>query len=393
MNSGPILASPPPPGLKLSQLHAIGARRSAEFLELRGLMLNPSISLLQWYAREARDLPWRRTRDPYKIWLSEVILQQTRVDQGLGYYLRFVERFPTVEDLAAADTDTLMKYWEGLGYYSRARNLHHTAKIIVNDHAGVFPGDFRDLLKLKGIGPYTARAIGSLAFDNVTGVLDGNVFRVLSRYLADYSPIDLPATRNAFQARLDAWIEEATLQQADPQLPGKFNQGMMDLGATVCTPRNPACDHCPLSLHCEAKARGIVSELPVKSKKLQRKTVWQHFYLVGVDRGSLFVQRRPPHGLWPNLWEIPNLEVAEADAGKAQSEGYHTLGTFKHVFTHLDMMITVFAGDALPDVFDASTEGGLREIPLAEIGDYAFSRAVLKIFERYLSRNVYFPKG
>ena len=155
MNSGPILASPPPPGLKLSQLHAIGARRSAEFLELRGLMLNPSISLLQWYAREARDLPWRRTRDPYKIWLSEVILQQTRVDQGLGYYLRFVERFPTVEDLAAADTDTLMKYWEGLGYYSRARNLHHTAKIIVNDHAGVFPGDFRDLLKLKGIGPYT----------------------------------------------------------------------------------------------------------------------------------------------------------------------------------------------------------------------------------------------
>ncbi len=372
---------------------AISLSLSLKFLELRVQMLNPAIPIVQWYAREARDLPWRSTRDPYKIWLSEVILQQTRIDQGLGYYLRFIERFPTVESLAEADTDTLMKYWEGLGYYSRARNLHHTAKIIAEELGGKFPEDYRDLLKLKGIGPYTARAVGSLAFDNVTGVLDGNVFRVLSRYLADFSPIDLPATRIAFQSKLDEWIQTATSAQADPKLPGKFNQGMMDLGATICTPRNPACEICPLEKQCQAKARGIVNELPVKAKKLQRKTVWQHFYLVGVDAGTLYVQRRPAQGLWPNLWEIPNLEVTEQDWNNGNEGDFQLLGAFKHVFTHLDMMIKVYAGDALPRAFDGETGGRLNAIPLGDIGEYAFSRAVLKIFERYLSRNVYFPKG
>jgi A/G-specific adenine glycosylase len=356
-------------------------------------MLNPAIPLLQWYAREARDLPWRLTRDPYKIWLSEVILQQTRVDQGLSYYLKFIERFPTVQDLAASETDTLMKYWEGLGYYSRARNLHHTAKIIASELGGLFPNDYRELLKLKGIGPYTARAIGSLAFDNVTGVLDGNVFRVLSRYLADDSPIDLPATRNAFQSQLDLWIAEATLNLADPHLPGKFNQGMMDLGSMVCTPRKPACEACPLKMECQAFARDTVSLFPVKAKRLQRKTVWHHFYLVGVDQGSLYVQRRPPQGLWPNLWEIPNLEVSETDWNKGNEDNFQLLGAFKHVFTHLDMMIKVYAGDALPTGFDLGKNEQLRQILLPTIAEYAFSRAVLKIFERYLSRNVYFPKG
>lgn len=356
-------------------------------------MLNPALPLLHWYAREARDLPWRLTRDPYKIWLSEVILQQTRVDQGLNYYLKFIERFPTVQDLANTDTDTLMKYWEGLGYYSRARNLHHTAKIIASELDGAFPNDYRELLKLKGIGPYTARAIGSLAFDNVTGVLDGNVFRVLSRYLADDSPIDLPSTRNAFQAQLDTWIAEATLNLADPQLPGKFNQGMMDLGSMVCTPRKPACDICPLNTECQAFARETVALFPVKAKRLQRKTVWHHFYLVGVDQGILYVQRRPSQGLWPNLWEIPNLEVTEAEWNKGNEEHFQLLGAFKHVFTHLDMMIKVYAGDTLPPAFVVDKNEQLQQIQLPNIADYAFSRAVLKIFERYLSRNVYFPKG
>ncbi|HEX2898612.1 MAG TPA: A/G-specific adenine glycosylase, partial [Bacteroidia bacterium] len=341
--------------------------------------------------REARDLPWRLTRDPYKIWLSEVILQQTRIDQGLGYYLRFIERFPTVEALAESETDTLMKYWEGLGYYSRARNLHHTAKVIAQEHGGRFPDDYRELMKLKGIGPYTARAVGSLAFDNVTGVLDGNVFRVLSRYLGDFSPIDLPATRNAFQARLDLWIAEATKSQGDVRLPGKFNQAMMDLGAMVCTPRNPACGTCPLAADCIARARGTVAELPVKAKKLQRKTVWQHFYLVGVDDGNLWVQRRPAQGLWPNLWEIPNLEVAEQVWNQGNEGDFHLLGAFKHVFTHLDMMIKVYAGEALPAGFSDNGGETLKSIPLGSIGEYAFSRAVLKIFERYLRRNAYFP--
>lgn len=350
-------------------------------------MSNPVTPLLHWYSREGRDLPWRHTRDPYKIWLSEVILQQTRIDQGMGYYLRFVERFPTVQALAQADTDTLMKYWEGLGYYSRARNLHHTAKVIAQERNGRFPTHYQELMQLKGIGPYTARAIGSMAFDNVTGVLDGNVFRVLSRYLGDFSPIDLPSTRNAFQVQLDTWIMEATLATADAQLPGKFNQATMDLGAMVCTPRNPSCHACPLATDCVARARDLVAELPVKSKKLRRKTVWHHFYLIGVEEATLRIQRRPPMGLWPNLWEIPNHEVTEAEWNRGHLEDYALLGAFKHVFTHQDMMIKVFSGTAMPAVIEKQA----MVIPFAQIGQYAFSRAVLKIFERYLGRNAYFP--
>jgi A/G-specific adenine glycosylase len=349
-------------------------------------MLNPSLPLLQWYAAYGRDLPWRRTRDPYKIWLSEVILQQTRVDQGMSYYERFVERFPTVADLAQTDTDTLMKYWEGLGYYSRARNLHHTAKVVADELQGHFPDTYQALLKLKGIGPYTARAIGSLAFDNVVAVLDGNVFRVLSRYMADFAPIDLPQTRDAFQAQLDAWVMQATTQAGDPQLPGKFNQAMMDLGATVC---NARCDSCPLAVQCQARAKGLVDQLPVKAGKLKRKTVWFHFFLAG-GPGELWVQRRPALGLWPNLWEIPNLEVSEADWQHSDLDGYALVGAFKHVFTHLDMMIKVYVGGDL-SALEGSDPPPLSEprrvIAQGQVGDFAFSRAVLKIFERYLKRN------
>jgi A/G-specific adenine glycosylase len=352
-------------------------------------MSEPIQPLLQWYAAEGRDLPWRQTRDPYKIWISEVILQQTRIDQGTSYYLRFIERFPTVQDLAAADTDTLMKYWEGLGYYSRARNLHHTAQVVAGELGGLFPPYYLDLLKLKGIGPYTARAIGSLAFDNVVGVLDGNVFRVLSRYLADFSPIDLPQTRDKFQAQLDLWIAKAVADTGDAQLPGKFNQAMMDLGAMICTPRKASCDACPLASGCQACAKQLVEQLPVKSKKLQRKTVWFHFFLAG-EKGQLWVQRRPATGLWPNLWEIPNVEVDEAAWQHGDLDGYTLLGAFKHVFTHLDMMIKVYQG---PDL--RALEGQplpqlsepVRRIAQAQAADYAFSRAVLKIFERYLRRN------
>jgi A/G-specific adenine glycosylase len=353
-------------------------------------MSNPARPLLHWYATEGRKLPWRLTRDPYKIWLSEVILQQTRIDQGTSYYLRFIERFPTVHDLAAADTDTLMKYWEGLGYYSRARNLHHTAKIVSEELDGQFPSDYRDLEKLKGIGPYTARAVGSLAFDNVVGVLDGNVFRVLSRYLADFSPIDLPQTRVAFQKQLDAWIQKATEQSGDAELPGKFNQAMMDLGSMVCTPRNALCDICPLGQDCQARAKQLVDQLPVKAKKLQRKTVWFHFFLVSATPAELWVQRRPASGLWSNLWEVPNLEVTEAEWQMGNLEGYTLRGAFKHVFTHLDMMIKVFEGPDLRALGGQSLPvlgEPARPIPRSQIDGYAFSRAVLKIFEQYLERN------
>lgn len=346
-------------------------------------MKNPANLLLHWYATEARELPWRKTKDPYKIWLSEIILQQTRIDQGLSYYERFVQNFPTVKDLALTDTDTLMKYWEGLGYYSRARNLHHTAKAIHKDHNGEFPNSWEELIKLKGIGPYTARAIGSLAFDNPVAVLDGNVFRVFSRYTADFSPIDLPATRKAFQTVLDNWVIKAVKESKDKQAPGKFNQAMMDLGATICTPKNPNCMLCPLEASCQGFAKDLVTELPKKEKKLKRKTVWQHFFLLRNAEKQLLVRRRPATGLWPNLWELPNEAVEEGDWQRGNLENFQLRGAFKHVFTHLDMMIKVYEGPAHAAVrFSECTS-----ISQEEIKDYAFSRAVLKIFERYLSEN------
>lgn len=350
-------------------------------------MKNPAENLVQWYASEARDLPWRTTTDPYKIWLSEVILQQTRIDQGLAYYERFIERFPKVQDLASAETDELMKYWEGLGYYSRARNLHHTAKTISNEFEGRFPDNWQALLKLKGIGPYTARAIGSLAFDNQVAVLDGNVFRVFSRYTADFSPIDLPPTRDAFQLVLDSWVESATKKLSDNKLPGKFNQAMMDLGATICTPRNPKCEMCPLENDCQAKSKSLISELPQKAKKLKRKTVYFHFYIIFGENEDIYVRRRPASGLWPNLWEIPNEEVEENHWKSGNQEGLELRGAFKHVFTHLDMMIKVFEGKS---DFHPQLLKDCEAISLDKISDYAFSRAVLKIFERYLDGNSYF---
>lgn len=335
-------------------------------------MQNPALPLTQWYAAEGRALPWRETRDPYKIWLSEVILQQTRIDQGTSYYHRFVANFPTVHDLAAADNDTVMKNWEGLGYYSRARNLHHTAKVVAHEMDGQFPDNYQELLELKGIGPYTARAIGSIAFGNKTGVLDGNVFRVLSRYRGDHSPIDIPSTRKAFQEILDNWIQEVD--------PAAFNQGMMDLGATICTPKKPACALCPLSPHCVAYRDGLTLQLPIKSKKIKRRTVYHHFFLVGTDNKELIIRKRPDSGIWANLWEIPNHEVSEKEFNTAPLPDFVLEGALKHVFTHLDMMIKVYRGTAYP----GPETSPHRTIPLDQRNDYAFSRAVLKIFERYL---------
>lgn len=334
-------------------------------------MQNPAFPLTQWYAAEGRELPWRGTKDPYKIWLSEIILQQTRIDQGTSYYLKFVELFPTVFDLAKAESDAVMKAWEGLGYYSRARNLHHTAKVVAEEMNGVFPDNYQDLMKLKGIGPYTARAVGSIAFGNVTGVLDGNVFRVLSRFLGDFRPIDVPSTKKAFQEILDVWVQSVN--------PADFNQGMMDLGAMVCTPKKPSCILCPLQENCIAARDGIAEQLPVKEKKLKRRTVWYHFYLVEAE-GTLIIRKRPADGIWGNLWEIPNVEVTEKLWNHAEEEGYQLEGALKHVLTHLDIMIKVYRGAQLPE----DPGPAAKSVPIGELKDYAFSRAVLKIFERYL---------
>ncbi|MCB9234364.1 MAG: A/G-specific adenine glycosylase [Bacteroidia bacterium] len=337
---------------------------------------SPVKDLLEWYAVEGRNLPWRESSDPYQIWISEVILQQTRVAQGLSYFQRFMERFPTVEDLAAASQDEVLKYWEGLGYYSRARNLHQAARTLITQFKGVFPPTWEELLGLKGIGPYTARAIGAFAFGNEVGVIDGNVFRVVSRYTGDFSPIDLGSTRKKFQILVDKWAAEGD--------PADYNQAMMDLGATVCLPRNPNCAACPVQEHCVAHQKSIQHSLPVKQNKVSRSVKYFNYYLEFDPKQQIKVRQRPETGIWAGLWEIPNEEVeAEAWNEKAFSQRENLLGEMKHVLTHLDLMIRVYRADSpLPEGIGAG-----KFISMDKISIFAFSRAVLKIFDNYLPKN------
>lgn len=324
--------------------------------------------IVTWFEANGRKLAFRETRDPYKIWVAEIVFQQTRLAQGMGHYERFVARFPDVQSLAAAAEDEVLKYWEGLGYYSRARNLHAAAKQVVSEMGGVLPSHYSALLALKGVGDYTARAIGAFAFGNEVGVIDGNVLRVMSRVLADFSPINEPKTRAKFQQITDSWVRGADARA--------FNNGIMDIGSTICTPTKPACLLCPLENHCEARKQGAVVLLPVKINTLQRKVRFFHFFIEENAAGECIIRRRPTDVFWGGLWEIPNEEVSEADWKTA--EAAPLLGTLKHVFTHFDMHIAVFrrAATATDAVFVTPTQ----------VGDYAFSKAVLKVFAKYFAQ-------
>ena len=321
-------------------------------------------------------MEWRETRDPYKIWISEIILQQTRIQQGIDYYYRFIKRFPDVGVLADAEQDEVLKYWEGLGYYSRARNLHAGAKFIVEEWNGQFRDHYSELIKIKGVGPYTARAIGSFAFGNETGVIDGNVLRVMSRVLGDFSPIDQQRTRKQFQIIIDQWVADKDSRS--------FNHGIMDLGATVCTPTKPACLLCPLEEICKARAEGSIHLLPQKAGKLKRKVRYFHFYLIRSEKGEILIRQRPSEGLWGGLWEIPNRELDRIKWEKKEEEEFakYEFG-MKHVFTHFDMMIHVYS---FPVGFLPSWAEG-QFISTDKISIFAFSKAVLKIFGKMLKRS------
>ena len=279
-----------------------------------------SETITDWYAACGRDLPWRRTRDPYAVWLSEIILQQTRVAQGRAYWERFMERFPTVEDLAAAPEDEVLRLWQGLGYYSRARNLHTAAKQIVA--LGGFPTTLEGIRSLKGVGDYTAAAIGSIAFGLPAAVVDGNVYRVLARYFGIATPVGTTAAKKEFTALAQR------LLPADS--PAAFNQGMMDFGATCCTPVNPACLTCPLQPSCQAFLSGRVELLPVK--QTLSKPVERHLTYVYVRfDGQTAIHRRGPGDIWQGLWEP--LLTDEVPAGaKPVVQG------FKHQLTHRTLL-------------------------------------------------------
>jgi len=255
--------------------------------------------LIEWYEIHHRVLPWRGISDPYRIWISEIILQQTRVIQGLDYYNRFIERFPDVHALAIADEQEVLKYWQGLGYYSRARNLHATARRIETDFGGKFPENYEIILSLKGIGEYTAAAIASIAFGAPYPVVDGNVFRFLSRLFAIEDPIDTAKGKNRFT--------EAARLIMDPSRPGLFNQAMMEFGALQCLPVSPDCSRCPFEAQCFAYAAGRVNDFPVKRNKTKTKTVYLYYFHIR-SGDYIYMRKRKEKGIWQNLYEFPQIE-------------------------------------------------------------------------------------
>jgi A/G-specific adenine glycosylase len=260
--------------------------------------------LLLWYRDNGRSLPWRETNDPYKVWLSEIILQQTRVNQGLPYYQKFVEHYPNVKSLAEAEEQAVLNDWQGLGYYSRARNLHAAAKQIVDEFDGKFPSTYNDIIKLKGVGEYTAAAIASFAFGEQKAVLDGNVFRVLARLFNITNDIAASSSRKLFQEKADELLCKNN--------PAEFNQAIMDFGAMQCTPKSPACITCPLSQYCQGLKFGKVAELPVKIKKLKRRTRFFHYFRENSKR-SVFLKTRGPKDIWQGLMELPLVETKSED--------------------------------------------------------------------------------
>ena len=291
-------------------------------------------ALLPWYETHKRDLPWRQTRSAYPIWLSEIMLQQTRVEAVKGYYARFLEALPTVEALANADDDALHKLWEGLGYYSRVRNLKKAALVILQKHGGEFPRNYTDVLALPGIGEYTAGAVCSIAFDQPVAAVDGNVLRVISRLTQDATPIDLPAYKKQVKA---------ALEEVYPACAGAFTQALMELGATVCGPnRTPRCEVCPCRGFCGAAEYGTQALYPVKSPKKERRTEKRTVFILSCD-GRFAVEKRPESGLLAGLWQFPNVS-GWPDTAQAldqvrhmgmEPRQLHRQVQRKHIFTHI----------------------------------------------------------
>lgn len=336
-----------------------------------------SNKLIAWYLENQRDLPWRKTKNPYYIWLSEIMLQQTRIEQGLPYYLKFTTRYPTVHDLAKASEEEVLKLWQGLGYYSRARNLHYTAKYIANELNGEFPQNFEELVKLKGVGDYTASAIASFCFGEVQPVVDGNVYRVLSRYVGINTPINESASLKKFKAIAHNFIPEDN--------PADFNQAIMEYGATVCTPKNPNCNTCMLSSACYAFTHNEVSSLPVKIKKQKIKKRYFNYIVCLLEDQKVILEKRTGKGIWENLYQFPLIETNKL------VEEQHILETIDQ---HHNFSITLFNEDPIIHklshqhlftkfwiVTNASLEG--EKVPISELYSYPVPILIQNFIEAF----------
>jgi len=336
-----------------------------------------SRDLLKWYQTNQRDLPWKEGKDPYKIWISEIILQQTRLAQGIPYYLRFIDTFPNIKKLARAKEDQVLKLWEGLGYYSRARNLHFTAKYISNELNGVFPQSYEEIIKLKGIGPYTAAAISSFAFGLKFPVVDGNVLRLISRYFGIEESIDISNTHKTIKALCSEAIENT-----DPAI---FNQAIMDFGARICTPKRAKCINCPLNETCFAFAKDRVYDLPIRTKKVKKKKRYLAYYLVE-NQGKILISKRTKKDIWQGLYEFPLIEFeTEKDFDKAEEQelahiifkekNVQVSESYKHILTHQTIKVKFIHRKGYQKNKEYS------ETEVRNLENYAFPRVIQKYLQ------------
>lgn len=342
--------------------------------------------LIEWFVKEQRELPWRKDQDPYKIWVSEIMLQQTKVNTVIPYFTRFMEEFPTIEALASADEDKVLKAWEGLGYYSRVRNLQSAVREVHQLYGDKVPDSPEEIASLKGVGPYTAGAILSIAYGKPEPAVDGNVMRVLSRILLISEDIARPASRKIFESAVKEIISH--------DHPSFFNQALMELGALICTPTSPSCLLCPVRDHCQAFHEGVQKELPIKTKKKKQKNVQLAAGIFKDSQGKILIRKRPETGLLANLWEFPTVELNLEFKRQREQLSDHfkdlygsfpkindTIGEIDHVFSHLKWNIHVFCGNIQAEIQETPY---VKLVTETELQEHAFPVPYLKMFQQYL---------
>jgi A/G-specific adenine glycosylase len=341
--------------------------------------------IIKWYKLHKRDLPWRHTTDAYTIWLSEIILQQTRVEQGLPYFNKFLESFPTVQDFASASEIQVLKLWQGLGYYSRGRNMLFTAKQVVDLHQGVFPTQYNELIKLKGIGEYTAAAISSFSNNEAKAVLDGNVFRVLARYFGIDEPINSTMGRKTFSELAQNLIVD--------QKPSLYNQAIMEFGALQCKPKQPLCHICPLQLDCSALQKNLVNVLPIKLKKVKVKERWFN-YFIGIEDGRILTKQRLPGDIWQQMFDFPLIEttaaaqlddlnfIEEVRATFGEKVKISRIAEKRHLLTHQIIYVQFFGLGNYIINFNQGT--GIQAVLLKDFDDLPHPKVISEFVELYL---------
>lgn len=342
--------------------------------------------LINWYRKNKRDLPWRNTRNAYLIWLSEIILQQTRVEQGMSYFLRFAERFPTVKLFADASEDEVLRLWQGLGYYSRGRNMLKTAKKVVADFDGIFPNAYTDLITLTGIGDYTAAAISSFSNNEARAVVDGNVYRVLSRYFGIATPVNSTQGKKQFQALADEVL--------DIKNAGEHNQAMIEFGALQCKPRNPNCEICPFITSCFAYKHQQINQLPVKLKKVKVKERHFLFYIIVNENHQLIIKRRNNSDIWAGLYDLPGVEFTSSPESLLQSLQLRnwfkkepivksTSGEIKHILTHQRLFARFVEIDA--NVADILMQEGWIWVDFDEVKNYGMPKLIFEFLKKIIN--------